>query len=185
MTTRVAILGGNLLPSLRRTQFLCRSCVVFIFNMIHTWYVQYPGLTNETRASPTRRNHSTTHSINPENSSALFLAVLSCFSPDFVLLCPHLRRDCYPTFVHLHGTPPSFGYGDIFGGNPDATSLRDTVPSSSCTPATPPLLRPLVLPHLLFGYGNIFGGYLDVTSLRDTVPSRSCTSATPLVGLRE
>jgi hypothetical protein len=29
MNTRVAILGGNLLPSLRRTQFLCRSCVVF------------------------------------------------------------------------------------------------------------------------------------------------------------
>jgi hypothetical protein len=36
MNTRVAILGGNLLPSLRRTQFLCRSCVVFFFNMIHT-----------------------------------------------------------------------------------------------------------------------------------------------------
>jgi transposase len=30
-------------------------------------FVQYPGLCNETRASPTRRNHSTTHSINPEN----------------------------------------------------------------------------------------------------------------------
>jgi hypothetical protein len=36
MNTRVAILGVNLLPSLRRTQFLCRSCVVFFFNMVHT-----------------------------------------------------------------------------------------------------------------------------------------------------
>jgi hypothetical protein len=34
MNTRVAILGVNLLPSLRRTQFLCRSCVVFFFTAI-------------------------------------------------------------------------------------------------------------------------------------------------------
>jgi hypothetical protein len=31
MNTRVAILGGNLLPSLRRTQFFCRRWVVFLF----------------------------------------------------------------------------------------------------------------------------------------------------------
>jgi hypothetical protein len=31
--------------------------------------------------------------------------------------------------------PPLFGYGDIFGGYPDATSLRDMIPSrSSATP---------------------------------------------------
>jgi hypothetical protein len=40
MITRVAILGVNLLPSVRRTQFLCRSSVVFFKNMIHTWYVR-------------------------------------------------------------------------------------------------------------------------------------------------
>jgi hypothetical protein len=115
---------------------------------------------------------------------ALFLAVLSCFSPDFVLLRPHVRRDRHPTIFRLHGTPPSSGHGDIFGGNLDATILRDTVPSRSYTSATPPLLRPPVLLHPLFGYGNIFGGYLDATSFHDTVPSRSCTSTTPLVGLR-
>jgi hypothetical protein len=41
MNTRVAILGVNLLPSLRRTQFLCRSCVVFFFYhdtyLVRTW----------------------------------------------------------------------------------------------------------------------------------------------------
>jgi hypothetical protein len=46
-----------------------------------------------------------------------------------VLLRPHLRRDRHPTIFRLHGTPPSVGYGDIFGGYLDATGLRDTVPS--------------------------------------------------------
>jgi hypothetical protein len=36
MNTRFATLGGNLLPSLRRTQFLFRSGVVFFLNIIHT-----------------------------------------------------------------------------------------------------------------------------------------------------
>jgi hypothetical protein len=73
---------------------------------------------------------------------ALFLAVLSCFLLDFVLLRPQPRRDRHPyllsperhtTFfrprgTRLLGTPPSFGYGDnIFGGNLGVTSLRDTV----------------------------------------------------------
>jgi hypothetical protein len=58
---------------------------------------------------------------------ALFLAVLSCFSPNFVLLRPQPRRDRHPTFSRSSGTPPSFGYGDIFGGNLGAASLRDTV----------------------------------------------------------
>jgi hypothetical protein len=39
---------------------------------------------------------------------ALFLAVLSCFSPDFVLLRPQPRRDRHPTFSRPSGTPPSF-----------------------------------------------------------------------------
>jgi hypothetical protein len=46
MNTRVAILGGNLLPSLRRTQFLCRSCVVFFFliSYILGTYVESGGI---------------------------------------------------------------------------------------------------------------------------------------------
>jgi hypothetical protein len=39
---------------------------------------------------------------------ALFMAVLSCFSPDFVLLRPQPRRDRHPTFSRPSGTPPSF-----------------------------------------------------------------------------
>jgi hypothetical protein len=70
---------------------------------------------------------------------ALFLAVLSCFPPDFVLLRPHLRRDHHPTIIRPRDTPPSFGCGDnIFGGNPGVTSLRDTISSRRCTSATPP-----------------------------------------------
>jgi hypothetical protein len=41
---------------------------------------------------------------------------------------PHqLSPPRHTTFVRLHGTPPPFGCGDIFGGNLGATSLRDTV----------------------------------------------------------
>jgi hypothetical protein len=39
MNTRVPILEGNLVPSLRWTQFLCRSCVVVFF-----YYDTYRGL---------------------------------------------------------------------------------------------------------------------------------------------
>jgi hypothetical protein len=39
---------------------------------------------------------------------ALFLAIISCFSPDFVLLRPQPRRDRHPTFSRPSGTPPSF-----------------------------------------------------------------------------
>jgi hypothetical protein len=68
---------------------------------------------------------------------ALFLAGLSCFSPDFVFLRPQPQRDRHPTFSRPSGTPPFaedtgppphlFGCGDIFGGNLGATSLRDMV----------------------------------------------------------
>jgi hypothetical protein len=124
---------------------------------------------------------------SPLHCRMYFLA--RTFSSSCVLrLTPEARVRCacrvFTTFVRLHGTPPSFGYGDIFRNNLDATSPRDTVHSSSCTSATPPLLRTPALPHPLFGYGNTFGGYLDATSLRDTIPSRRCTLATPPVGLR-
>jgi hypothetical protein len=46
MTTRVAILGFNLLPSLRRTQFSCRSCVVFVF-FFYGYFTLYPSLARD------------------------------------------------------------------------------------------------------------------------------------------
>jgi hypothetical protein len=105
-------------------------------------------------------------------------------TPKAQVRCACCACRVFTTFVRLHGTPPWFGYGDIFGSNIDRTSLRDTVPSSSCISATPPLLRTLVLLHGVLGYGNIFGRYTDATTPRNTIPSRSCTSATRLVGLR-
>jgi hypothetical protein len=54
---------------------------------------------------------------------ALFLAVLSCFSPDFVLLCPQPRRDRLPTLFRPSGIPPSFAR--------EAHHLRSTTATSS------------------------------------------------------
>jgi hypothetical protein len=99
---------------------------------------------------------------------ALFLAVLSCFSPDFVSLRPQLRRDRHPTIFRPRGTPlfeatvlPHllFGCGDdILGGNLGVTSLRDTISSRRCTSATPP-----------FAFGHLW-------ALGSTHPSPPTTS---------
>jgi hypothetical protein len=93
------------------------------------------------------------HRFPPQFCSAQLSSPLHCrifflartFSSSCVLrLTPEARVRCaccacrvFTTFVRLHGTPPSFGYSNIFGGYPDATSLRDTIPLRSCTSATP------------------------------------------------
>jgi hypothetical protein len=47
--------------------------------------------------------------------------------PSHHLLSPERHTTFFrPKSTHLLGTPPSFGCGDIFGGNLGATSLRDT-----------------------------------------------------------
>jgi hypothetical protein len=151
------------------------------------WFVRLGGLLFSLRHPPPRPTRAIKSTKTPPISlesvlrarllyeisytrlGALFLAVLSCFSPDFVLLRPHLRRNRHPTIFRLLGTPPSFGCGDIYGGNLGVTSLRDTVSSRSCTSAHTTLrpsgtiglwARPTPPHHLGSSIGQAFQSHL-------------------------